>query len=149
MHESSFFMTSKRSRLPRWEQFIIDLLHEKSLLYTCGKLSFLGFYITSKSVAYPMCSFWWNFLENWIFSSFYERCMHICKKGEFFMTKKSKKWFPTTKMIYKRYLTLEMWSLHLYESRILTAWINSSKMSVNNADFHTKCSWIFSLKLLC
>ena len=58
--------------------------------------------------------------------------MHICKKGEFFMAKKSKKWSPTTKMIYKRDLTLEVWSLHLYESRILTAWINSRKISVND-----------------
>ena len=46
------------------------------------------------------------------------------EKGAFFMTKKSKRWSPTTNMIYERDMTLEMWSLHLYESRILTVWIN-------------------------
>ena len=61
--------------------------------------------------------------------------MHIFEFEEFFMTKKSKRLSPTTKTIYKRDLTLEMWSLHLYESRILTVWINSSKIRVNDIDF--------------
>ena len=63
--------------------------------------------------------------------------------------KKSKTWSPTTKMTYKRDLTLEMRSLHLYGSRIVTVWINSSKIRVNYTNFCTKCSWTFSLKPLC
>eukprot|EP00493_Phyllostaurus_siculus_P006379 UN06443 len=39
----SFSLRTKRSRLPRRESIISDLLYAKSLLYTYSKLCFLGF----------------------------------------------------------------------------------------------------------
>ena len=75
--------------------------------------------------------------------------MHICKFEEFFVTKKTKRWSPTTKTTYKKDLTLKMLFLHLYESTILTLWIHSSKIRVNDADSYTKWCCIFILKLLC
>ena len=124
-------------------------MHEKSLLYTCGKLSFLGFQSNSKSVAYLMCSFTWYFLENWMIFFVLLTFYAYLQIWRIFRDKKTKRWSPTTKTTYKQDLTLKMLSLHLYESTILTLWIHSSKIRVNDADSYTKWCCIFILKLLC